>query len=401
MEKHKEEENMSLSKQRKLERKVEIKRHKRNSVIIKIVIAVVILAVLGLVGWAIGSSIYKKAHAVTASSDFSAQIDDNGMIKDVKASDLVELCDYKNITVPMAEVEFTDEKVEESIKNTLASHMELSTETDAAAADGDKVRLDYVGTMDGVAFDGGSATDYDLTLGSGSFIDNFEEQIVGHKIGDEFEVNVTFPDEYPNNPDLAGKPAKFAVTLKGIYVTPEFNDEFVKENLSDVASSAEDYKAYLKKTNFESSLSTYIRDYLTENTTVKSYPDDYVDQIKANYKYQEMSSYEYMNQLYAQYYGSSPYASFEDYTKMTEEEYDESLFEKVDPSVKLNLACQAIAEKEGITATLDEFKADFLKKGSTEDEYNNQLSTYGAPYLTQAMLFTKVIDYLSSEATIN
>ncbi|MBP5160206.1 MAG: trigger factor [Lachnospiraceae bacterium] len=400
MEKHKDETNMSLSKQRKLERKVAIKKKKRNSVLIKVVIAVVIVAVLGLAGWGIGSSIYKKANAVTASSDFSGQIEESGKIKGVTATEIVDLCDYKNIFVPAKEVEFTDDKVEESIKSTLESHKELSTSADVVAADGDKVQIDFAGTVDGEAFDGGTSTDYDLTLGSKSFIDNFEEQIVGHKVGDKFDVNVTFPEEYPQNPDLAGKPAVFAVTLKGVYVTPEFNDEFVAKNLSDVASSAEDYKVYLKKTNFESSLSEYIRKYLTDNCTVKSYPDDYVDQAKANYKFQEMSSYDYMNQLYAQYYGSSPYASFEDYTKMSDEEYDKSLFEKVERSVKLNLVCQAIAEKEGITATIDEFKANFLKKGGTEDEYNNQLNTYGTPYLVQAMLNTKVIDYLSSEATI-
>ena len=107
-------------------------------------------------------------------------------------------------------------------------------------------------------FDGGSAQGYDLTIGSGSFIDNFEQQLIGTHPGDQVTVNVTFPEEYANNPDLAGKAAAFAVTVNGIKELPEFNDEFVKTNLADYAQTVEEYKQYLKDTNYKNSTSATI-----------------------------------------------------------------------------------------------------------------------------------------------
>ncbi|MBQ5934170.1 MAG: FKBP-type peptidyl-prolyl cis-trans isomerase, partial [Lachnospiraceae bacterium] len=140
--------------------------------------------------------------------------------------------DYNNITVDRSELLYSDEKVDADIKNIVSGKSTLDKSEDLVAKNGDKVNIDYVGYMDGVAFDGGSATAYDLVLGSNSFIDDYETQIEGHKPGEKFDVNVTFPDPYEYNPAFAGKDAKFEVTLNGIYVAPEFTDEFVKENLS-------------------------------------------------------------------------------------------------------------------------------------------------------------------------
>ena len=110
------------------------------------------------------------------------------------------------------------------------------------------MNINYVGTIDGVEFDGGSAENYDLTIGSGSFIDDFETQLIGAHPGEQVNVNVTFPEQYENNPDLAGKDATFLVTINGISELPELTDEFVKENLSEYAQTVDEYRQYLRDT---------------------------------------------------------------------------------------------------------------------------------------------------------
>ncbi|MBR4343754.1 MAG: FKBP-type peptidyl-prolyl cis-trans isomerase [Lachnospiraceae bacterium] len=397
-------EKMSLSKQRKLAKQKEIAKIKRNRVIGKVVLVAVILAIVGVAAWLIARYAIKKSKEVTADTNYSAQIDDNGMIKNVKAADYVTVPDYNNMTVAKADIEYSDEKVESDIQTILDNNKTLQLSPELVAKDGDKVNIDYVGKIDGVEFDGGTADAYDLTLGSNKFIDDFEAQIVGHKPTDKFDVEVTFPEDYTNNPDLAGKDAVFSVSLNGIYVAPEFTDEFVQEKLSEYATTAEGYRQYLKDTNYESNLKTFVKDYLTNNTTVKSYPSAYLKQVKGNYKATEMDSYEYMTSLYTQYYGSSPYSSFTDYLSQayskTEEEYDESIEESVSSTMKYNLACQAIAEAEGITANIDEAREYYLDHGETEDDFNTYLEKYGKGYMVQSYLNEKVVKSLCDRVKV-
>ena len=272
-------EGMSLSKQRKFARQAEIAKKKQQAVIAKVVIAVVVLAIVGLCVWAV----IKAMNKVEANYNYSEQIDDNGMIKGVKAGDYVTLTDYNNITAPLSEIEYPDDKVEENIQTQLKNHLAISTSEDLVAKNGDKVNIDFAGTVDGEAFDGGTSTAYDLTLGSNKFIDDFEAQIEGHKPGDSFDVEVTFPTDY-GTAALAGKDAIFAVKLNGIYVAPEFTDEFVQEYLSDYATTAEGYRQYLKDTNYKNNLITYVEKYVVENSTFKSFPSAYLKQMKGNYK---------------------------------------------------------------------------------------------------------------------
>ena len=405
MSKENSETEMSLSKRRKIARKKEIARQKRNAVLGKVAAVVIILAIVGLIVFLVVKDQIKKSKQVVAESNYSGELTDNGMIKGVKASDYVTVADYNNISVNLSEIEYSDDKVESDISSILSQNQTLETTEGLTAKDGDKVRLDYTGKIDGVEFEGGSATDDDHVLGSNTFIDDFEEQIVGHSVGETFDVEVTFPEDYSSNPDIAGKDAVFTVTLKGIYVTPEFTDEFVKEHLSDYADTADGYRKYLKDKNYKSNLTTYIRNYLIDNCTVKSYPSDYLKVVKGNYKAQEEYYYNYMNSLYSQYYGTQMYASFEDYLTQayskTEEEFDESLEETVSGDMKFALSCQAIAEAEGITANVDDARNYYISEGGTEENFNTQLTNYGQGYVVQSYLFEKVMDFVRGKVTVN
>ena len=161
-----------------------------------------------------------------------------------KFSDMgtVKLCDLTGITVETSPKLTVDEDMVNSQIDYLRKN--YLTETEDAAKEGDTVNIDFVGKMDGKAFDGGSGTGYDLVLGSGSFIDGFEDQLIGAKKGEKLEVNVTFPESYPNNPDLAGKPAVFDVTVNKVSTMPELTDQWVKEHAEDMGSKASDVASF-------------------------------------------------------------------------------------------------------------------------------------------------------------
>ena len=158
----------------------------------------------------------------------------------------VTLGEYKGVTVPKAELEVTEDEVFAELRKEQENNSRTISVEDRAVIDGDNVVLDFEGFVDGVAFEGGKGTDHPLTIGSGSFIPGFEEQLVGAEIGVEKEVNVTFPEEY-HSAELAGKPAVFKCTVKKIEVKelPELDDDFAQD-VSEF-DTLEEYKADVKK----------------------------------------------------------------------------------------------------------------------------------------------------------
>ena len=180
-------------------------------------------------------------YAYLADFSFSDAFDENGYLKGVTAADYVTLPDdYADITISADLGQVSDDDINDYIDSNVLSNFATTNEVkDRAAADGDTVNIDYVGRIDGVAFDGGDTkgSGADLTLGSGTYIDNFEDQIVGHTPGETFDVTVTFPEDYGNE-DLNGKEAVFETTLNYIKesVTPELTDDWVKENLGESMS---------------------------------------------------------------------------------------------------------------------------------------------------------------------
>ena len=164
------------------------------------------------------------------------------------SNDYVTITKYKDVEIDKVDADaVSDNDVEAQINSVLQSKSTTTEVTDRAAQTGDTVTIDYEGKKDGVAFDGGTATDAQLTLGSGQFIDGFEDGVVGHNIGDTFDLDLTFPENYGNE-DLAGQAVVFTVTLKGISQTdvPELTDEFV-QSVSDTSKTVEEYKKEIKK----------------------------------------------------------------------------------------------------------------------------------------------------------
>lgn len=392
---------MSMSKARKIARKKEIEQMKRNAVVQKIVsICLVAVLCVGLVSY-IGYSIYRKATRVVPNNNYSAALNENGFVDGVDAASALNLVDYKSIKVPLSEVEYSDESVEKDIKTAVEAKKTLNKETDAAIADGNIVNIDYVGTVDGKEFEGGNTNEKgtDLTIGSGKFVDDFEDQLIGHKIGDEVTVNVTFPEDYDSE-ELAGKDAEFKVKINGIYDIPEFTDAFVKENLSDYATTVEDYKKYLKESKYESNLTTYLEKHLTENSTVVTYPEEYVKQMKSIIKYQDQTYYEALNQYYLDNLGYQAFKSFAEYTKMSEAKYDKSIVEQAQEQVKNALVYQAILEKEGVSVTEADYLTYLESQGKTKEDYEKDVETYGKGFVLQNFVKTKALELVKGMVTV-
>lgn len=393
-------EDISKSKAKRLQRQKELASQKRNKALSSVVAILVVVAIVGLLAGLIGWNVYKVVGTTTSSQEFSKYIDDNGFIKDVDVNSAVTVADYQNHVVPMSEVAATEEEVQSDIDATLESNQILSGDATKAVADGDKVNIDYVGTIDGVEFEGGNSNGEgsDLTIGSGQFIDNFEEQLIGHNPGEEMTVNVTFPEDY-QNADLAGKAAAFAVTINGIYVTPELTDDFVAENLSEYATTADEYRAYVEDKFYKEHLTDYIETYIKDNSTVNSYPSKYVKNLKETLKYQDEMNVEYYNQMYQQYTGSAMYDTVYDMAGQSWFDYEKSLKERAQDAAKEAMVYQSIFQKAGLTIDVNAYLAE-LDNQYGEGYSENVTTQMGQGYFIQQHIKEVVTDYLLETVTV-
>ena len=326
---------------------------------------------------------------------YSDGLDENGYWSGIRALDYVTLPeDYASIPLKKADIEPTEEDVQSQIDSLLSQNTTTREITDRAAADGDTVNIDYVGTVDGVAFTGGTYSGYSLTLGSGSFIDGFEDQIVGHKPGETFEVNVTFPDGYSDSTDaegnavvLSNKKAVFSVTLNYISeeILPELTDAWVEENFSstDGVHTVEDLRAEYQKMLYQNNLNTAVMDYLLANSTFKDLPKEVTD-------YQ-------VNQCLNYYYTMANYYGYDlDSFVQTAAGYEnaDDLLEGMSDSIttysKEALLYQAVAETLDIVPTQEQI-----------DTYSSYTGTYGENYCTMVALMDAVTDALTESAVVS
>lgn len=389
---------ISKSKAKREERKKEVakeRRHKRTAKIAGIAVAAVIAAVLAV---AAGKTICLAAMRTASSTDFSAGLTADGRIEGVNVRELVTLADYAHITVPADEVAATAEEVEADITSTLESHKEASTDPALEIKDGDLVNIDYVGTIDGVEFEGGNSNGagYNLTIGSGSFIDDFEQQLIGHKPGENLTVEVTFPEDYNNDDTVAGKDASFAVTVNSITVTPELTDDFVSENFAgEGLSTVEEYRASVENRYYEQHLEDYLANYIIDNSTVKSYPSKYLKYLRAVAKYNDEYMMEYYNQMFSSY-GMSAYENVWDLAggEVSDEmSYEKNLRERARETAKTAMVYQAIFEDAGLAIDMESVIAE-MKEENGEEYVAGMKENYGEGYMAQSEIQEAVMDYL-------
>ncbi len=330
------------------------------------------------------SSEQKEAESTTAAPDFE---------KKYKYGDYITLGNYKGVEYEKQDTTVTDKEVEENITETLEAAAEFQEDkTKKKVKNGDTVNVDYVGKVDKKEFDGGSAQGYDLEIGSGTFIDGFEEQIVDMNVGEEKTIKVTFPKDYQSE-DLAGKEAEFDVKVNyiGKKVVPELTDEYVKENLE--AKSVKEYKETLKKDleenkkeNAQATIQGTVWTKVVENAKEnKGFPEDMVTYQKEQLEAQYSS--------YAEMYGMKVDDFIKSMTGMTLEECAKD-------SVKRMMVANLIIEKEKITLSDKEYKerledlaAEYQYESAEEFEKAN-----GKEMIKEYILNERLLDYLVTNA---
>ena len=391
-------EGMSASKAKRERIKDERAKAKRDEAKGIAIAVVVVIAVIAFFGAFYARQWFKEQNKTVASTDYSAMLNDDGTIEGINVEDYVETFDVNDVTLAKADLEFTDAEVEEDIQSQLENFKDLNTDKKLEVKSGDDVSIDYVGTMDGEEFEGGSAEDYTLTIGSGSFIEGFEDQLIGTHPGDQVTVNVTFPDPYENNPDYAGKDASFAVTVKGIYQLGEFTDEFVQKNLSDKAQTVDEYKQYLKDTNYQTNLENAITEYVTNNVSAEKYPKDYLKHLKSLQMTIDEEEFNYMAQMYAAYGMSFDYSNVMQYKgAANSDEYEKILQEAAEKACLNNMAYQDLAADAGITISDEDYET-FKTDNQITDEVEEM---YGKAYMIQQyVLPEKVRDYIEEHVTV-
>ena len=267
----------------------------------------------------------------------------------------VKLGDYKGIEVPKQNTRVLVKDVDAELNKRREQNAELVLK-DGKAAKGDTVTIDYTGTIDGKPFDGGSAQNYSLELGSGTFIPGFEDQLIGHKAGDDVDVVVTFPEDYGAK-DLAGKEAHFATKIHEVKSKelPKLDDEFAKD-VDDSVESLDELKDKIKKDlkkhkvdDAKDAIQDAAIKGAVENATIDEVPQAMIDEDVQNQLNQ------YLGNMQRQ--GIDPQTYFK-LTGTTEAQLREQLAKGAAERVKTNLVLEAIVAKEKLDATADEIKQE-------------------------------------------
>ena len=309
----------------------------------------------------------------------------------------IEIGEYKGLKAERLAVKVTPEEVEAEINSMAERNARMVSVEDRAAENGETVIIDFEGFTDGKAFDGGKAEGHSLTLGSGQFIPGFEDQIVGKNIGDEFDVNVTFPEDYGAK-ELAGKEAVFKVKLHEIKVRelPAVDDEFAKD-VSEF-ETLDELKADLEKKALERK--TKAADEAVENDLVQQIVDSIKGEIpEAMFENRlEQMIEDYAYRLQSQGLSLETYLK---YTNSTIDEFKKSFRPQAEGQVKFRLALEKIVELENITPNDEELEAEFAKLAENYGvEVDKVKAVIPAEEVAKDLAVGKAIDLVKENAVI-
>ena len=341
----------------------------------------------------------EKKFTVVGDPDVSVEaLSDDGvtLVAVVPVKPEVKISSYKGIKIKEYAYTVKDEEVDAELNRLLDRNARKVEVKDRAAQNGDIVNIDFVGTVDGVKFDGGEAEGFDLTLGSGQFIPGFEDQVVGMNIGEQKDVNVTFPENYQAEA-LKGKPAVFAVKLNGIQgkELPELNDEFIKD-----ATGSESVDAYKAKTKerlqkqadkrANDATENSILEAIAANTEVEipqAMIDREIDSLVQKFEYQLM-------------YQGLKLQDYLDFLKTTMADFRKNYEESAKKNVLHQLIISQLIKEENIEATeaeVDEKVAEQAKSVEKDvEEYKKNMDPRQFDYIRSDIIITKLFAALKA-----
>ena len=312
----------------------------------------------------------------------------------------VTLGEYKGIEVEKASAEVTDEDIEAELKKVQEQNSRLITVEDRAVEDGDQTVIDFEGSVDGTPFEGGKGEDYPLPIGSHSFIDTFEEQLIGKNIGEECEVHVTFPEEY-HAKELAGKPAVFKVTVKEIKrkELPELNDEFAGEvsefeTLEEYKNDVKSKLSLKKQKDAATENENHVVDKVVENAQM-DIPEPMIDSQVNN------MVNDYARRMQSQGLSLEQYMQF---TGMTIETLKEQMKPQAVKRIQTRLVLEAIVKAENITVSDEAVEKEIADMAESYKMEVAQIKEYmgenGIEQMKEDLAVQEAVDFLVAEAKL-
>lgn len=308
----------------------------------------------------------------------------------------ITIGEYKGMVLDNTVEEVTDEDVENQVLQNLKEKAEEVTAKSASVETGDTVTINFVGTKDGVAFEGGTANNYDVTIGDGKMIPGFEDGIIGMKIGETKEVPVTFPENY-QKAEMAGVEAVFQITLQNFRRPPELTDEWAAANTD--FGTAEEYRASVRsqletsaQAQAESSLRTTAWTTVYTNSEVMEYPQEDIDNAVAEFKRQAQS--------YAQQ-GNMELEDFVESQGVSMEDFEEQCLQYAQAKVKQDLIIQGIMDAEGMTLEDEESLAiqDQLVQQYGAGDLATLIDTYGQEAVDESIGLVRVENFIIANAS--
>ena len=309
----------------------------------------------------------------------------------------VTLGEYKGVEVPKSETEVTDEDIDAEIKKEQEKNSRTVTVEDRGAENGDITTIDFEGFVDGVAFEGGKGTDYPLTLGSGSFIPGFEDQLVGAKAGDHVEVNVTFPEEY-QAAELAGKAAVFQCDVKKVETKelPELDDDFAQD-VSEFDTLAEYREDVKKKLTEKKKRSTCSKENAAVDKAIENAEMEIPDAM-LNTQVRQMMN-DFASRMQSQGLTMEQYFQF---TGMTAEKMQEEMKPQALKRIQTRLVLEKIAETENIEVSEDEVNEEISKMAEMykmeADKLKELLGDRELEQMKKDMAVQKAVTLVADEA---
>lgn len=364
--------------------------------------AVLLLSATMIAGCTTAKDATTDKNATSGDASASGSAEKAISISDYNLDDYVTLGDYNQVKVEVKYDQVSQDDINSYANKVAAQYPDYKKTDKKTVEDGDVVNIDYVGTRDGEEFDGGSDTDFNLTIGSNQFIDGFEDGLIGKKVGDKVTLNLTFPEDYSVT-DLAGKDVVFHVTINAImeeviYTVDQFTDEYVKANfgfdtvdefLADVKSSLEDDNKTDKESNTRQAIISAVLDVC--KVTV---PDELLTYKIKDYKEQ------YMNMVESKGYEFTDFLSSN--FNQTPQEWAASVAKSMQTSLEQEMVFAAIADQENIQVD-EEGYADYVEKFvsyySYEDE-NALYEDYSKEDLQRSYRCDQVIAKLKKSLTI-
>lgn len=326
------------------------------------------------------------------------KLDDEGvtLIAVAPVKPEVKISSYKGMKIQKFEYTVKDEEVDAEVARVQDRNARKIEVTDRAAQNGDIVNIDFVGTVDGVKFDGGEAEGFDLTLGSGQFIPGFEDQVVGMNVGDKKDVNVTFPENYQAEA-LKGKPAVFAVTLNKIQgkELPELTDEFIKEATG--SETVADYKAKTRE-RLQAQADRRANDQ-TENSILEAIAANAEVEIPQAMIEREIDGLVQKFEYQLMYQGLK-LQDYLDFLKITNADFRKNYAEQAEKNVKSQLIISQLIKDEKIEATEEEVDAKVAEQAAsvnkTAEEYKKNMDPRQFDYIRNDIIITKLFDMLKA-----